>query len=122
MRAALIIIMALFLASCTSTVSRNALLTSMEKRISQKSSHINILWYKGTKEHYHYLSHVYEMFGTSDYKILDTELILPTNEVIPLTSDSTKWTLISEIKNKWVASRKNHGTWEPDREGKIIAQ
>src|SRR5713226_1170341 len=117
MKSALIIVMVTLLSACTSTVSRTDLLTSMEEQISRKRSHINILWYRGTKEHYHYLSHVYEMFGSRDYRISDADLTIPEMEIIPLTSDSTKWKRISKIGIEWEASRKRDDSWLPDPEG-----
>jgi hypothetical protein len=92
--------------------------------MAEKNGHINILWYRGTKEHYHYLSHVYAMFGASDFRILDSELVIPGREIIPLTSDSTKFKRIGRIGADWKASRKDFctGLWVPEPEGFTVAK
>lgn len=122
MRIFVTIIAVLLLTSCTSTVSKNELILALDERISEERSHINILWYKGTKENYHHISHVYAMFGTSHYRILDSELILPEEVITPLTTDDQRWKLIYEIKNQWKSSRKHNGIWEQAPEGNILAK
>jgi hypothetical protein len=124
LRSIVVILAGALLAACTSTVSRPELLESMRRHLSSESSHINILWYRGTKDHFHYVSHVYRMFGSKDYRIADSELRLPAEEIIPLTSDDTKWKLIRRIGTDWEASRKDlrSGLWLPDREGALVVQ
>lgn len=102
------------LSACTSTVNKGALLSSIDNNISKSRAHINIIWYRGTKDGYHYLSHVYAMFGSKDYKIPVSELNI--DNTYPLTTDSQKWMRISSISNQWLASRLNFETKEWIRE------
>lgn len=121
MRAVFAVVAAL-LSACTSTVDRTELLMSMESRVSMKGSHINILWYRGTKDHFHYLSHVYAMFGADDYRVSDADVHIPAEEMFPLTSDSTKYKRIARIGDGWAASRKNSADdlWGPELEGLVL--
>lgn len=113
--------MVALVAACTSTVTKTDLVARMETRTSEKNSHMNILWYRGTKGHYHYLSHVYAMFGTSHFRVLDSELVVPDREIMPLTSDSTKFKRIARIEGAWEASRKTSvGLWVPEPEGVTV--
>lgn len=107
---------------CTATVTKSELVSDIEHDISKRNSHINILWYTGTKDHYHHLAHVYAMFGGSNYRILDAELILPKEAIIPLTSNDQEWKLIYEIKGIWKSSRKVDGAWVDANEGIILAK
>lgn len=119
----LLLILAISLvAGCTTTVTKSELISDIENNISKRNSHINIIWYRGTKDHYHYLAHVYAMFGGSKYRVLDTELILPKEAIIPLTSNDQEWKKIYEIEGKWKSSRKYEGVWEVGREGSVLAQ
>ena len=104
----------LLLSACTSNVNKTELIESLNERMGSKRSHINIVWYEGTKDGYHYLAHVYEMFGTKKYKVSVNELMI--KDEIPLTSDSQNWVRISNISDKWLASRKNYETNEWSRE------
>jgi hypothetical protein len=65
---------------------------------------------------------VYNMFGSHDYRISDTGLIIPTQEIIPLTSESTRWKLIARIGNEWKAARKDLSNclWVADPEGIVL--
>ena len=107
----------LLLSACTSYVNKSELIESLNERKGKSRSHINIIWYEGTKEGYHYLAHVYEMFGTKKYKISVKELMII--DEFPLTSDSLKWIRISNISDKWLASRKDFETniWLREDEG-----
>lgn len=109
--------LALLLSACTSYVSKAVLIDNLNERIEKQKSHINIIWYEGTEDGYHYLAHVYKMFGTKKYKISVKELVI--KEQFPLTSDSQKWLRISNISNEWLASRKDFQTnkWKREDEG-----
>ena len=105
-------------------MTKTELLEQMQRQLASESSHINILWYRGTRGNFHYVSHVYKMFGSKDYKISDSELRLSVETSIPLTSDSTKWKLIRRIGTNWVAARKDFssGQWLPDLEGVLVIE
>ena len=110
-----IFLLLFFLTACTSTISKENLIYELNQRIMKEHSHINIMWYRGTKDGFHYLSHVYEMFGTKDYKIKTKELYI--ENTFELTSDSNKFIRISNLSDKWLASRKHEGMWEREAQG-----
>lgn len=105
------------LSACTSTVNKSSLLSSINNSISNENAHINIIWYMGTKDSYHYLRHVYAMFGSKDYRISISELNI--EHTFPFTTDSEKWVQISSISDQWVASSLDTQTsvWIREDEG-----
>ena len=122
MKQFLLILAVSLISGCATTVTKSELISELESNISKRNSHINIVWYRGTKNNYHYLSHVYAMFGTANYKILDTELVLPKEVIMPLTSNDQEWQLIYEIEEKWKSSRKLYGKWVDEPEGNVLAK
>lgn len=111
----LVVILLFLLTACTSIVSKEELICALDQRSQKDRSHINIIWYRGTKDGFHYLSHVYEMFGSKNYKIRSESLFIETT--FELTSDSSKFVRISSISDKWLASRKNDEIWEREDKG-----
>ena len=124
MKTILIIFIVLLVSACTSTVNKTGLMIGMEKRLSLKNSHINILWYIGSKDHYHYVAHVYGMFGSKNYRLSYEQLNIPEGEIFLLTSDSTKFKRIARIGDEWAASRKDFdtGIWELEPEGLAVSK
>lgn len=120
----LIVMLAVALTACVSTVNRPELVAAMQENVAKRNSHINILWYEGTKDHFHYVSHVYAMFGGSSFRVSDSQLVIPENEIMPLTTDSAKFKRIASIGEVWSASRKNFdsGLWIPEPEGLILKE
>ncbi len=109
------ILILFYTSGCTTTVTCPELINKMNKSIAKKNSHINILWYKGSDEKYHYLGHVYKMFGSKSYRVSLNELQI--KEMFPLTRDSEKWILIKKIGKKWKASRKYNDIWKIEEDG-----
>lgn len=116
----LVLLLTIFSCGCLKEVTRETLFEDIKDRLAEKNTHINILWYCGTKDNFHYLRHVYSMVGTDYYRISKNELNIINT--FPLTTDSKQWVQIKQIDNDWHASRKHGDEWEKDEKGITIVQ
>lgn len=73
----------------------------MQKRLNAPH-HTNVLWYRGTKDGVHHLTHVYKMFGQDRYLIAASELFMPDDQIFLLNSAPLRQVEIKKVGGRWM--------------------
>lgn len=121
MRMLLILTTLLAVAGCGySKVDAEQMIASMEEIRTGDAAYINILWYQGHDDEFHYFSYVYGMLRGAKFSVPLVQLDIP--DAGPFSDDDKDLVAISRIGDRWQASRLDisGGEWVPDEYGIVI--